>query len=292
MPAPKRKPSEAVAPSLASTAAAGAAAGGGGGGVSEARRGRGYTQQIEAKFAETGVGKTLRIAEKKKPASRMTLTKSAAKAAAVARAEEEEQEEEGGSEEGEAAGALSPEAVAEVERELENGGQAVDESLLGERDRAQIERLVETKADPRVLALFKASSLCCAGMCFVCFQPCLFFWQMGTALESQMAASMEVDDVGSAEELVDAAVAKYSALLLLDGTNHCALRRLAAALVRKAEFREGEAADFAYERAIAAFDKDAAAWPEWAGEIHELKVRVSALLFHASQTLLRNRRWC
>ena len=86
-----------------------------------------------------------------------------------------------------------------------------------------------------------------------------------------MAASLEVDDVGSAEELVDAAVAKYSALLLLDGSNHCALRRLAAALVRKAEFREGEAADFAYERAIATFDKDAAAWPEWAAEIHELK---------------------
>lgn len=229
LPVPKPKPA-AAAPAVVAPA------------EPESRRARGYTQQIEAKFADTGVGKTLRLNEKKPAAAtlRQTLGRSASKAVAVAKAKEEAEDE--------PEKTLTDEALEEVERELV-GSEAIDESSLSDRDWSEAEKLAESGVDARVVSLFK----------------------MGAALEGQMAASLEVDDVGSAEDLGDQAIAKFNALLLLDTTNRVGLRRLACALVRKAEFREGEAADFAYERAVATFDTILSAWPEDAAEVYEHK---------------------
>ena len=266
LPAPKAKPKEAaVVPPPAE----------------EPRRGRGYTQQIEAKFAQTDVGKTLRLdatpkpvaAAKKPMPSRAPPTGPSSgpkkslpppsvkkpvpkpvpkpvvkepepepepEPVVVSKGEDEDEEE--------LEVVLSKEALEEIEHEL-IGADSIDESHLTDRDWLEIEELVDTNMEDRVIQLFK----------------------LGAVLDGQVVDSVEVDDLATAEELLDQAICKFQALLLLKANCHRGLRRLAQALVRKAEFRSGDDADFVYGRAISTYDQDIAAWPDVATEAQQFK---------------------
>ncbi len=260
LPVPKAKPKTPAAAALdvpAPVAAAAAADA-----ASDNRRGRGYTQQIEAKFAATDVGKTLRIKSEKPAASTATasLPSAAAAPAVVAasapagsgtlramrsatlskrKAEVETKAKpvaaaapvaapvEADDDEDHAPAELSPEALEELERELESVPEDMNEESLASADWDEINVLLDAGVDERVVRLVK----------------------MGAFLDEQVTASLEVDDAFSAEDVLDRAIAKYSAALLLDGRGCIVLRRLASALARKAGLREGEEADHLYQRA-------------------------------------------
>ncbi len=168
----------------------------------EVVRGRGFTQQIEAKFNKGDFGDTEILS--------------------------------GGDSENDEVH-LDPEAQEELERELA-GMDDFDEGNLSHQSMIEAQELEDTGEDARIVALLK----------------------MGAALEDQVDVRLDENDVDGAEDLVDQAIVKYQLLLKLSPNSHIGLRRMADALLRKAEFRDGGEADELYARAIELYDKDIA----------------------------------
>ena len=81
---------------------------------------------------------------------------------------------------------------------------------------------------------------------------------MGAVLEEEVNDYLDDGLIDEAEDFINRALAKYQALLLLTPHSHVGLRRMADALLRKAEFREGSEADALYARAISYYDTDIA----------------------------------
>ncbi len=130
---------------------------------------------------------------------------------------------------------LDPEAQDELERELA-GMDDFDESSLSQQSQIEAREMEEKGEDIRVVNLLK----------------------LGAALEEQVATKLDEGDVDAAEDLIDMAIVKYKLLQRLSPTSHVCLRRLADALLRKAEFRDGSFADDLYAEAIELYDKDIA----------------------------------
>lgn len=164
----------------------------------EVKRGRGYTQQIEAKVAKSDIGHTLMMT----PSDESEIH-------------------------------LDPEAEEELARELA-GLEDIDDNLISEQSQIEAGALEEQGEDARAVALLK----------------------MGAMLEEQVNTLLDEGDVDGAEVKVDQAIAKYQALLLLNPSMHIGLKRMADALLRKAEFREGQEADELYAKAIEVCNTD------------------------------------